>query len=124
MTPPSAEAITPTKDEDKTIQNRVINESAESTLLVEAKENVQAADDTTAVDIPEQIVPASRPDYNPNPHSRTPTPADSVHAQSQLRGRLDPVAAAPLCDRVILTSHFTTCIYIIKQKSEGIDEED
>lgn len=77
MTPPSAEAVTPTQELPKPI----ITETVEGSILVPAKENDVPIERTIPVDvepvtepvteIPEvdKIVPASRPDYNPNPHS-------------------------------------------------------
>lgn len=93
MTPPSAEAVTPTKDEPKPI----LTETVEGSVLVPAKEaqvngerqipidvektepiseNVESAPVTEkALENPEveriaeTIVRAEPPDYSPNPHS-------------------------------------------------------
>lgn len=93
MTPPSAEAVTPTKDEPKPI----LTETVEGSVLVPAKEaqvngerqipidvektepiseNVESApvtekplENPEVERIAETIVRAEPPDYSPNPHS-------------------------------------------------------
>ncbi|XP_073942715.1 LOW QUALITY PROTEIN: tropomodulin [Choristoneura fumiferana] len=101
MTPPSAEAVTPTNQE-KTI----LTENVESSVTVEAKPTeIDTSERTIPVELEpekppetpvtngdaERFVKAEQPDFNPNPHSRASAPPDAVHAQPQLRRRLDPL---------------------------------
>lgn len=79
MTPPSAEAVTPTNQE-KTILTEIV----ESSVTVEAKPtDIDTSERTIPVELEpekppetpvtngdaERFVKAEQPDYNPNPHS-------------------------------------------------------
>ncbi|GBP85689.1 hypothetical protein EVAR_53935_1 [Eumeta japonica] len=105
LTPPSAEAVTPTGDvrpatpaepsrPDELNVDNGTESAAELTIKKEIESTTRNEIETPAEKETERFVRAQQPDYSPNPHAWTRASSVLLHAQPQLHGRM-AVTPAP-----------------------------